>query len=324
MAKPTPTFYLLHGEDNLSRDEEIDKLRARFAAGLDPATVEMNTAVFDGKTAALDEIKSACEAFPFLAERRLVIVKGLVAAMKRDAIKALAEYLPALPDWARLVLVEDKALPDNHRLVKLARDHASGFERAFHAPRNASGWIRQRAAEHGAEITPAAAAALAEVVGADLLAADNELVKLALYVDGARSIEVDDVAKLTVYVAEANIFEMVDAVVQGDGKGAISRLHRLLEQQDPLSIFGMIIRQFRLLLLTKTHLDAGGAPGDALAQAIDVHPYAARKLPAQARDFTMPQLEDFYRRLMDYDMQIKTGRIDAALALDLLVAALAG
>lgn len=318
-----PTFYLLHGDDDLSRDEEVAKLRARLAAGADPTTAEINTMILDGRTAALDEVKNACEALPFLAERRLVIVKGMVSAARRDAIKALIDYLPTLPDWARLVLVEDKALPDRHPLVKLAREHEQGYEKAFHPPRNATGWIRRRAKRHGAEITPAAAAALAEMVGTDLRTADNELDKLARYVDSARAIDVADVTQLTAYVAEANIFEMVDAVVKGDGKGATARLHRLLDKQDPLGLFGMIVRQFRLLLMTKTYLEAGGAPGDPLAKAIDVHPYAARKLPGQARKFSMAQLEGIYRRLLDYDVQIKTGRIEPGLALDLLVATLA-
>ncbi len=316
-----PTFYLLHGEDDFSREEEIAGLRARLSEGTDPTVAAMNTALFDSPP-SLDEIKNACEALPFMAERRLVVARGMVSAAKGGAQKALAAYLPTLPDWARLLLVENKTLSNRHAIVRLAREHARGYEKAFTPPRNTTGWIRRRAAEHQAEITPAAAAALAEATGDDLRAADNELCKLAAYADGTRPIDVDDIIELTPYVPEANIFEMVDALVAGDGKGATTRLHRLLEKQAPLSILGMVARQFRLLLMAKTYLEGGGTPG-GLAEAIDVHPYAARKLPGQARSFSMAQLEAIYRRLLDYDVQIKTGRIDPELALDLLAAALA-
>lgn len=323
MSKPAPTFYLLHGEDDLTRSEEVASLRARFAADADPAIAELNTTLLDGREATLTDVQSACSAVPFLADRRLVIVEGLLAGAKRETIQALADYVEALPDWARLVLVERKRLPDNHALVRLAREHPRGYEKAFDPPANALAWIRRRAARYGAEIAPQAALALAELVGDDLHAADNELVKLSTYVAGARPITLEDVALLTPFVPEANIFDMVDALVQGDPKGALARLHRLLEGNDPLQLLGMIVRQFRLLIMAKAYLDAGGPP-DGLAAAIDVHPYAAKKLPAQARNFTMAQLEHIYRRLLDYDMEIKTGRIKPDLALDLLVAALAG
>lgn len=322
MAKLAPTFYLLHGEDSLSRDEEILKLRARFAEGLDPSTAEMNTMMIDGQTATLDEIKSVCDAFPFLADQRLVIVSGLVSALKKKELKALVAYLPTLPDWTRLLLVEDKAISSRNAILKLAQSHERGYEKAFNPPKNATGWIRRRVQEYSVDITPAAAAALAEVVGSDLHAADNELSKLAAYVDGARAIDVPDVTELTSYVAEANIFEMVDRLVLGDGRGAAERLHRLLEKQDPLSLLGMIVRQFRLLLMTKIYMKQGGSPA-GLADAISVHPYAARKLPGQARKFSLAQLEAIYRQLLEYDLQIKTGRIEPVLALDLLVAVLA-
>jgi DNA polymerase-3 subunit delta len=323
MTRPTPTFYVLHGEDSLTRREWVARLRARQASEGDPAIGELNTTIIDGKSATLTDLRSACEALPFLAERRLVIVEGMLSRAQRADLGALANYLPTLPDWARLVLVEANRLPDSHPIVRLARSHARGYERAFDPPHDAAGWIRQRAAQYQAEITPAAAAALAQVVGADLSAADNELSKLAAYVDGARPIEVDDVARLTSYVPEANIFEMVDAVVRGDARGATIRLHRLLEDGEALRLFGMIVRQFRLLIMAKAYLEAGRPPG-GLAEAIEVHPYAAGKLPGQARDFSMEQLERIYRRLLDYDVQIKIGRLKPDLALDLLVAALAG
>ncbi|GAB4440267.1 MAG: DNA polymerase III subunit delta [Anaerolineae bacterium] len=323
MSKPTPTFYLLHGDDDLTLREEVARLRARLAAGADPTTAEMNTTLLDGREATLAEVRGACETMPFLAARRLVIVEGMLANARSEVVQALADYLPTLPPWARLVFVEPKRLPDSHALVKLARTHESGFERAFDPPSNAVGWIRKRAAQYGAEITPRAAATLAELVGEDLHAAASELDKLATYVDGARAIDVDDVARLTPYVPEANIFEMVDAVVRGDATGAVARMHRLMDEGDPLGLLGMIVRQFRLLIMAKAYLDAGYAP-DGLAEALDVHPYAARKLPAQARNFSMETLEAIYRRLLDYDVQIKTGRIKPELALDLLVATLAG
>ena len=101
----------------------------------------------------------------------------------------------------------------------------------------------------------------------------------------------------------------------------MNMLHRLLEQQDPIPIFGMVVRQFRLLLLTREILDSGGNRGE-VARRLRVPPFVADKLVIQSRRFTIPVLEEIYHRLLDVDEAIKTGKVPGDLALDTLVAAL--
>ena len=76
MARPAPTFYVFHGTDELTRAETLANFRSR----LGPAdTADLNTTFLDGRRATLAELRHACDAIPFLAEKRLVIVEGLLA-----------------------------------------------------------------------------------------------------------------------------------------------------------------------------------------------------------------------------------------------------
>jgi DNA polymerase-3 subunit delta len=95
----------------------------------------------------------------------------------------------------------------------------------------------------------------------------------------------------------------------------------MLEASEPLYILSMIVRQYRLLLLARELLDAR-ASESGVAQALAMKPYAASKICAQARRYGLAELEQIYRRLLEYDVEIKTGRIEAAAALDALVGAL--
>ena len=326
----TPTFYLFYGSDTLSIDEAVGKLRESMG---DDANADLNTSEFDGEAASVPEIIGAVSSYPFLADKRLVIVKGLVGWLTRKgagktgkaAMEQLLDELPHLPEYARLVLVEYQNLRDNSKIVKLASEQ--GFCKAFHAPKDSTSWIIQRAKdEYEVEIEPRAANALATVTGDDLRRADNELVKLVSYVDGERAISEDDVAALTPYVPEANIFAMVDALAAGKGEEALALMHRLLDdpREEGFRLYGMIIRQFRLLLLTREHLDGGGSSrGADIAGAIGVRSaWQADKFARLSRRFTIEELERIYRKLQEYDEQAKTGRIDIKLALDLLVASL--
>lgn len=328
MGRRTPTFYVLHGSDEFSLRQQVRSLRAAMG---DPATAEMNTSVLDGKNTSAAQVLSAARAMPFLSDKRLVIVEGMLSWLARKGagktgkaeLEELAAGLEDLPPHARIVFVETDTLSDKHPIVVAAKTLPGGFHKLFGPPPNLAAWIRGHAREvYGVDVEPQAAAALAAIIDNDLRAADNEIAKLATYVNGERPITVEDLKLLTTYAAEPDVFEMVDAIGRRDGQTAIRLMHRLLAQDDPLRLFGMIVRQFRLLILAREHLNAGGAMG-SLGQAIGVHPFVAKKLSEQVRAFSMEQLDAIYHHLLDTDLGIKTGKVDGALALDLLIAGIA-
>ncbi len=328
MAEHSPTFYVLHGPDEFSLRALVDDMRRRMG---DPATAELNTTRFDGKSATAAEVLASARAIPFLSDKRLVIVEGLLIWLgRRGAGKAgkeqldlLCEQLPDLPEWSRVVFAEPDALPEDHPVLALARKSRNGFHKLFEAPANATSWIVNRARTvYDTPIEQAAAAMLAEAIEQDLRAADSELAKLAAYVNGERPITARDVALLTTYAAEPEVFAMVDALGRRDGTVALRLLHRLLDNDDPLRLFGMVVRQFRLLILAREYLNGGGSPKE-VGKAIGVHPFVGGKLAAQVGQFSLDQLEAIYRLLLELDADIKTGKMTDVLALDTLIARVA-
>jgi DNA polymerase-3 subunit delta len=155
--------------------------------------------------------------------------------------------------------------------------------------------IVELAKARNGQIQPEAASLLASLVGNDTRIASQELDKLLAYVNFNRSIEIEDVEHISAYYGHGDIFAMVDAIGTGKSKDAMGMLHRLLDEQDAISIFGMIIRQFRLLLLAREIIDARGSPADAVRE-LNLHPYVADKIMGQARRFSMPVLTGIYHR----------------------------
>jgi DNA polymerase-3 subunit delta len=323
MSKRAPTFYVFHGTDEFSCRAQLQAMRAQMGD-----LSELNTSIFDGKTTAAGDVLAAASSVPFLSDKRLVIVEGMLTWLTRKGagtvgktqLADLVEGLPRLPDFARIVFVEPGALSDNHPILQLAKTDPGGFHKNFDPPRDPARWIiLQARQEYGTEIEPRAAVALAGVIGEDLRAADSELAKLAAYVNDERPISEADVVELTPYVAEVDVFEMVDALGRRDGATAARLLHRLLENDDPLRLFGMMVRQFRLLILAREYLNSGGTPKQ-IGKAIGVHPYVGEKLGQQVSKFSLDQLEQIYHYLLETDIGIKTGKVDDILALDLLIA----
>jgi DNA polymerase-3 subunit delta len=333
MAQPSPTFYVFHGADEFTRAETLADFKRRLGP---PDTVDLNTTLLDGRSLTLAELRHACDAIPFLAEKRLVIVDGLLTRLssrkgrelstaQRQTLTALADYVLRLPATTRLVFVEDRSLSAKHPILRLAQQDERGYVKEFVPPtdRALHRWVEARVRKHGGEIEPQAAHQLAAVVGADLRLLDQEIVKLVTYTNAERPITEVDVGALVPYAQSAVVFDMVDALGRRDGRTASQTLHRLLDAgEHPLGLLAMIVRQFRLLIQVK-ELKVGGHTSRDVAQALKLHPFPAGKLYDQADHFTGAQLGMVYRHLLDTDVSIKTGKIEAEVALDLLVAGLA-
>ncbi|MEP7287433.1 MAG: DNA polymerase III subunit delta [Chloroflexota bacterium] len=328
MSRAAPTFYVLHGDDEFSRKAEVHTMRSRMG---DPATVELNMATFDGKTASIADVIVAASMMPFLSDKRLIIVEGMLAWLVRKGggktakaeLEALVAALPTLPPSARLVFVEAETLNDSHPVLKLIKEDPNGYVKAFNPPRDATNWIMKQVESYGGKIEPRAASLLAAMVGGDLRASDSECIKLVTYVGPGQIITDAEVMLLTANAAEVKIFDMVDALGKRDGKTASRLLNRLLEDQDALALLPMIYRQFRLLIQAREVLDMGGDKRDLMKAPDFKSDFVASKAIEQSRNFTLDQLEGIYRYLLDVDHSLKTSKISGPLALDLLVAGLA-
>lgn len=332
-------FYIFHGPDDLSRAETLKALKEKMG---DPAMADLNTAILDGDAVTLGELREACDALPFLSDRRLVIVTGYLTRPETDprsekrrkkvdkeTLDKLAGYLDKLADTTRLFFVEEETLDASHPILTLARTHKDGDVRAFRVPtrRDLPGWVGQRVRLKGASIEPAAAKALAEAVPEDdtrLL--DSEIEKMIMYVYPDTTITSAHVDLLCPYTGEANVFTMVDAIGRRDAPVALRMLHNLLDENPkepeyPLYLLAMIVRQFRILIQVK-EMSAQGLAVSTMAKRAGLHPFVAEKAKRQSLNFTMGELEAIYPRLLNTDLSIKTGKMDGVLALDMLVAAL--
>ena len=316
-------FYIFHGDDIHSQKEQVARLLNKYG---DPPMLELNTTRFTGVMPFV-ALRQACDALPFLAPVRIVIVTNLFTAKPgKQFLEELLAYLPILPDTTRLVFLESTALRENNKFLQLARDTKSGYEKSFVRPRGneVERWIQGRVGEKNGHISQQAAHMLAVNVGNDLDILDNELEKLVVYKrnDEPATIESADVAKLSPYVAEANIFDLVDALGNRNGKRASLLLQQKLnEGTDPFYLFSMFVRQSRLLIQVKEMADAGYRP-PGIARDIKQHSFVVGKLYQQARGFSLQELEQIHRHLLEIDIAVKTGQADMLTSLELLVASL--
>jgi DNA polymerase-3 subunit delta len=332
-----PSVLILHGNDEFAIAAHIAKL----CAGLgDPASAELNIARFDGRLGLdFEALNTAVNAAPFLAPRRVMVLEHPIAAFaSAPARKKFLELLDKAQPTTIIALVEYEELKRDHWLLKWAASRAPSGDRDYLAETGTSQagtragvhvynmpkrwemprWIEAEAKKQGGKIEPDAAARLSEMVGEDTRIAAQELTKLLTYVNFERPIRLLDVEKVSIVSAQGSVFELVDALGQNDGKKAQRVLHQLLEDEEAFELWGMVIRQFRLLLQAREMLDEHIAVQE-IQKTLGLHEFVAQKVCKQAGHFPLSALEAIYHKLLEIDEAAKTSQVPLDLALDTLI-----
>lgn len=318
-----PHIHYYFGNDEYAIRQQVKQFEAQFT---DPTTADMNTSRLDARAVSENDLNNAVGAMPFLAAQRLVILENLSKRYSgTEARKRFTAFLEGVPPTTRLVIVDreeirEKDIP-NHWMVKWASKHPDLAEaRAFLLPkaREMPAWIVAEARRQGGSIEPAAAARLAEMTGENTRQAAQEITKLLTYVNYAHPIGLEDVEAVSIVTASADVFDLVDALGARDGRKSQRLLHQLLEERDAFELFGMVIRQFRLLTIAREVMEESGTLEEAAA-ALGTHPFVAEKAWNQARKFNLETLKAIYRRLLAMDEAAKTGLMPLEVALDTFI-----
>jgi DNA polymerase III subunit delta len=333
---------ILHGNDEQAI-EELLRQQIMTLPSPDPATAELNTVQMEGQRASFNELQTAVLSMPFLAEKKLIIIRnGLTLCKSKETQQAFLHLLDSLPPYAILALIiadEGKnrknkqgqweftwdTLNEKHWLMLWLKTHAeTALLRSFSLPTQdrLPQWLMEKAREKGGALSSTAAFALANAVGADTRILTNELDKLLLYVNYAREVTEADVHLLTSQQQQTNVFDMIDALSNQRHEVAYRLLHQTLADEDSLRVFGMITRQFRLLIQANELLAEGGQEAD-IARELKQHPFVAKKLSQQARNFSFAELKRLYQQLQQLDSEIKVGKIQPNLAMELFIGQMA-
>jgi len=325
-------LYILQGEDDFSLTRALGEIKKGLG---DPSLLSTNTTLLDGRQLIPDQLRMVVETVPFLAEKRLVIVQGLLGRFesqnkprrgkksssangRQGDAKSFAAAMSNLPESTVLVLTDGRIKSANPLFKQLSGAKVMAFP--LLKGDILRQWIRQEAAAQGAEMSPQAVDLLARLVGGNLWIMSSEINKLALFASGRR-VEEEDIRAVVSSAQEANVFAMVDAILDFKVGVAEKLLEQLLQQgASPAYLLVMLSRQVRLVVRAK-ELRRQRKPDAEIQSRLGLKSeYPLRKTLEQAQRYPLERLKLVYKRLLQADLSIKTGRYDGGLALNLLIA----
>jgi DNA polymerase-3 subunit delta len=326
-------LYILQGEDDFSLTRALDEIKKGLG---DPSMLATNTTILEGQNVTPGELRMVVETAPFLAEKRLVIVQGLLGRFesqnktprrskksppsngRENDAKSFAAAMADLPESTVLVLTDGRIKNANPLLKIISGAKVMSFPLLRGDVLRQ--WINKEAAVQGADMSPPALDLLARLVGGNLWIMSSEINKLALFALGRR-IEVEDIKAVVSSAQEANVFAMVDAIMEYKAGVAENLLEQLLQHgASPAYLLVMLSRQLRLVVRAK-ELRRQRKPDAEIQSRLGLKSeFPFRKTLEQAQRYPLERLKLVYKRLLEADLSIKTGRYDGGLAFNLLIA----
>jgi DNA polymerase-3 subunit delta len=330
---PGGYLYVLYGEDAFGRDEAVQTLKDRMRA---LAAGDHNLSELGPET-SLATLRTYADVVPFLSDRRMVIVRGLLgrlagrgggvrrsartrkaAESAPDEFQALLEYLPDVPQSTSLVFVEEGRLNADPLQKAIPRGRAAirEYPRVVDVP----GWVRNRAKAIGVEVDEGAVRELASLGGGDLRRLDTELHKLGDYTAG-RTVTRADVREMVVG-RDVAIWTLLDGLAERRADKALSALHALYNQgEPPEALLGRDIAPHYRRLMVARELSLASREERAAVDvaSLGLNPATLGRWSDQASGFERAELEHALEVLLELDRHIKLGETEPEPALEVAV-----
>ena len=286
---------------------------------------DINTTMLDGNIVTIEELLTSLSTVPFMADRRLVVVEGLLNRLggsKKDLGEWLnfPDLLKDLPPTANLLLIEREPIPSNKLLSTILRlGQVEKFSPLRH--RDLLDWINTRCSKLGLDIERTAVALIADSVGSELRLIDSELNKIKTYSRG-RLITREDITLMVPYVRQQNVFRVVDSVIEGRTRDALNASSMLIGLgESPSGIVRMIERQLRFLILAK-HLLSRKIPTGDIGKHINLSGYPLQKTLEMERKISQTRIMSMHDNLLKSNIRVREGKLTEQESFDLLISEL--
>lgn len=339
----------IYGEDSFSSGRKIKELKDKFISEVDKSGNSLSA--LDGKEADMKKINEMVGASSLLAKKRMIIIENIFS--NKGVVPEALEYFKEKESGDNIIIFRENTLKTkrkgkNQEILKI---DSSGREKPLSKKEkelfdflasqkfvqefktlpnlNLAAWIKKEVEEREGKISGQAIQALIGLIGNDLWQIDREINKLINYKSGQNPkltkggepdyIDVADVEEMVRGSFDENIFALTDAISTRNRAQAT----KLLEEQygaglSDSYLISMIIRQIKILLQIRQALDQGYSSRKIIS-SLGLHPFIVQKGINQVRNFNLETLKKMLEKLTEIDYQMKTGRAEARLLLNLLI-----
>jgi len=305
----------LYGEDSYRSRQKLNEIKIRFQKN-NTEVAEIEAENFD-----FGKFMQQVQTSSLFSQTRLVVIYDILTLKNSKLQEKIIKILPQISDDANLIFYESKNPDKRSKLFKFLAKTKQPFEFKKLSGFELQKWIKNEIQAKLGENSQNHSVNLEKIFmnsGNDLWKLSNQIEKLSLYLQTADKPKEEDFELLLDVQKEDNVFLFVDALARKEIKKSFKLLYDIKTGANQLYILSMIIFEFRNLLIVKELLEKAYDQFKIMRVA-GISPFLAKNLINFSKNFTLAGLKNIYQMLFRYDTEIKTGKIGADLALDLIV-----
>ena len=323
----------LFGEEEYLIQSAISGMKKMY---LSPEGEQMDccTLDYDNKNVPVNDLLTDIESNlmipPWMSKKRIVIVKNVdlfqYNSGDKDFLDRGSRILGNIPQESLLIFVAEKI--DKRKKSTLSMFLKNGYvvEVNYMEEEKLALYIRKQLSKSGISIDEPSINSLMSRCDKKLRQVITEIKKLTLYCEGKGINSIDEklIENMCPPDIRGTVFNITDAIGSGDVSQALMILDTLLKnllvsKEPPIKIRAMFTKHIKQLICAKEI----GNEREIIAQ-MKVHPFVAKKINNQARNFSMNSLLDLYARCGKVDADIKHGLMEERQGLEMLIILSAG
>lgn len=294
---PSENVHFFSGENEYALEKAVLHWKKAFTEKYGPE----NFTEIIGKDVQFSGLLDAVASMPFIAEKRLVLLRGVPRIEKDDVQVFLSSIHPQT-----IVLIADPKPDKRLGATKELLSHSQTKDFPLLTGIALFTWAIEILKAEGSNMDRTVFDRLVSIAGTDQWTLEAELRKLSAF--SGVSIRSEHVDLLAVPSGEQVVWRLTDLIGSGKAEEALRFLQAQIERgEDIYGLWVIILSMIKNLTLVWSALQDGIRDERSIASAFGMHFLSVRGLLSLAKKLTKERVTDLVRFAADADIALKTG-----------------
>jgi len=314
-------IYLFYGSDPFIVKSKTNQVISKYDVD------DFNINIYDAEETNISNAINDASTIPFMSERKIVIIKNAYFLTNEKIKKEINHDLDQLVRYLNKP-VEETVLIINAPYAKL--DERKAVTKAVKANAEVlfceqmkkvdlNSWVKRQLGKQNINIDREALDEFIKRVENDTQVAVNEMKKLLMYAEDLDFVDINVIKKVITKNVEDNVYEITNNILDNNRSTALEIYNDLImHSEDPLRILGILVNKYREILQVKLLIKDGKDQSD-IATHYHYSSGRAYYMMKNAKSVKMSTVKKHLIRLEELDYQIKSGKVDKKIGIELFI-----
>lgn len=308
-------MYLLYGLEEFLINNEISKIKENNNIE------DIDIVRYDLENTKIENIIEDASSISLFSNKKLIIVDNAYIftgttnkKLIEQNVDVLTKYLNNPSDNIIIFKILKEKLDERKKIVKLFKE--KGIVKDFNRISNINKYVLDMFDNY--KIDNSNINLLINRVGSNLEILNQEIEKIKQYKDTDLNITKEDIINLTTKNIDTDFFTLIENIVSKNTEKALESYFEISKEEEPIKIIVVLANKFRLIYQAKNLYKKGYSEKD-ISGMLNANPYSIKKCLESGRNYSDKTLLECLLKLANLDIDIKNGKIDKNIGLELFI-----